>query len=370
VPLFLAALVLGWQEPTTPDALLTKWGVEAIEQIRRDFYMPASRLYAEEVTLGEKPKQVAFNWGVGVMLSALNSAAQISPKYRPWLEEYATEARVYWNDKGPVPGYDVLPCPKPVDRYYDDNAWMVMVLADTYSITGDRKYLNWASEALEYVMSGEDKARGGGIYWRESDKGGKGTCSNAPTAAACLAIYRHTRNPKHLADAKRIYHWTKKHLQDPADHLFWDAISNEGKVDRTKWSYNTALMIRSAVDLFAITKSAQYMTDLKQMQSASAKKWLSENVKDEGRFAHLLLDSWLYQRERVHIPRPDLGQADFKAFLTPLAWLNVRGRNFDGYYGKRFDKPPPADQKTFALIDQASAARAYFNAALYFRTRP
>jgi hypothetical protein len=114
------------------QAPLGSWGVETVEMIRRDFYLPDQLLYAEEAG----SKQPCFNWGTGVMLSALNAAARWDRKYMPWLDEYATASRIYWNDRGPVPGYDVLPGPKPVDRYYDDNEWMALQLSRPMSCCG------------------------------------------------------------------------------------------------------------------------------------------------------------------------------------------------------------------------------------------
>ncbi|MEZ0327711.1 MAG: glycoside hydrolase family 76 protein [Fimbriimonas sp.] len=345
------------------------WGDETMEMIRRDFYLPDKMLYAEDFTPGTPSRQPAFNWGVGVMLSALNAAARYDDKYKPSLDEFATASHIYWNETGPVPGYDVLPSPKPVDRYYDDNAWMVMQLIETYDLLKKEKYLAWAKETLKFVLSGEDTKIGGGIYWKETDKGGKATCSSGPAAAACLAVYRHTKDSRYLVDAIRIYEWTKQKLQDPDDFLFWDAISLEGRVDTSKWSYNTALMIRAAADLHAYTKNGSYVRDLVRMQSSSAKRWLGESLKDEGRFAHLLMDAWLYQRYRLPVKNPKQAESDQAAFTGPLTWLHENGRSEDGYYGKRFDAPPKPDQKKFALLDQASAARAYFSAANYFRKK-
>lgn len=347
---------------------LSDYGKETLDFIETKYSMPGG-LYGDSVTLTEGPKAPAFNWGVGVMLTALSAAAEYDPIYKERLRTFADAGRVYWNTEGPVAGYDVLPAPKPIDRYYDDNAWMVMGLVETYEVLGDKKYLGWAEETLKYVFSGEDLKLGGGIYWRESDKPGKYTCSNAPAAAAALAVYHQTKNSRQLRDAIRIYSWTKKHLQDPEDHLFYDGLNLKGEIGKTKWSYNTALMIRSAADLYTCTKNPQYLTDVKQMQTASSKKWLvNGKLADEGRFAHLLMESWIYQRKFAPVPNPTQAASDARAFVEPLTFLHESGRNSAGFYGKRFDQAPEEGNKESELIDQASAARAYFKAALYYRS--
>src|SRR5688572_23676434 len=215
---FVACTMLAAQAATADQ--LGGRGVETLEMIRRDFHMPEKMLYREDFVKDARSDQPAFNWGVGVMLSALTAEARYDDKYKAWLEEFATASRVYWNEKGPVPGYDVLPAPKPVDRYYDDNAWMVLQLIETYEILGDKKYLDWAEESLTYVLSGWDEKLGGGIYWRESDKKGKNTCSNAPSAAACLRVYRYRDLDSYLRTAVKILRWTDEKFEDPEDGLF------------------------------------------------------------------------------------------------------------------------------------------------------
>src|SRR5262245_25572457 len=98
------AIAFGLARPEGPAA----WGIEALESIRRHYYLTRTHLYADRAD----KEQPAFNWGVGVMLSALNAAAKHDRKYKFWLREYADATRVYWNNGG----YDVLPAPKPMDR--------------------------------------------------------------------------------------------------------------------------------------------------------------------------------------------------------------------------------------------------------------
>lgn len=337
------------------------WGAETLTAIKRDFSMPNSKLLGEEIVPGEKPKQVAFNWGVGVMLSALNAAARVDPQYRPWLREYADATRVYWNAEGPVPGYDVLPTPKPVDRYYDDNAWMVMSLVETFEVLGDRKYLGWAEDTLKFVLSGEDEKLGGGIYWKEAEKTSKNTCSNGPSAAAALAVYVHLRKPEYLEAAKRIYDWTKKNLQDPEDKLYFDNMNLDGKVDKMKWTYNTGLMLRTAIDLYRETKDDKYRQDAAALEEASAKYWIDTDTgafKDDGKFAHLLLENWARRLRVTKQPGvwPQMG-------VKSLSFLHDKGRDAEGRYGHRWERPAMGLWPKAALIDQASAARAYFVAA-------
>ncbi len=328
------------------------WGLETLDQIRKSYLLPGGKLFADSIENGEKSGP-AFNWGVGVMLGAMNGAARYRPDWKPRLRDYVEATRVYWNTKGPVPGYDVLPGPKDVDRYYDDNQWMVLALVEASEILKEPKFLGYAQETLKYVLSGEDKKLGGGIYWHETKKTEKNTCSNAPAAAACLAVWSHTKDPALLAKAKELYDWTKKHLQDPADGLFWDGINVNGHIGKDKWSYNTALMIRTAMGLWGATGEQKYLDEAQGMTKASEARWFDEAtgaMKDEGRFAHLLLEAWAMVPSSTARPK----------IFRVLQALHLSGPDSAGRYGKRFDGPPTAGQTKFELIDQASAVRAYF----------
>lgn len=330
----------------------TAWGMETVETIRRDYRLPNRDLYADALNEG-KQSGPAFNWGCGVWITALNGAARHDKAWKKELRSFVEAMRVYWNDKGPVPGYDVLPGPKDVDRYYDDNEWLVMGLTEASEILRDRKVLGWAEDTMRFVLSGEDDKLGGGIYWHEPDRKSKNTCSNAPAAAALMALYARTHKTAYLEKARELYAWTKAHLQDPEDGLMWDSISLTGRVQRTKWSYNTALMIRTAAELGKATGEKGYLDEAERMAKSSEARWIDPAtgaLKDEGRFGHLLLESWEY------VPTPARKETARKA----LRWLHEHGKNSEGLYGGRFDVPPKAEQKKFELIDQASAARAYF----------
>ena len=329
-----------------------KRGIEIVEQIRRDYYLPASRLYAEDIGIDGEKSGPCFNWGTGVLLSALNAAAKVEPKYRKWLREYADASRSYWNTKPPVAGYDVLPGPKDVDRYYDDNAWMVLALVETYEILGDKKYLDWAEEALEYVLSGEDGNLGGGIYWRESDKASKNACSNAPSAAACLAVAKYRQSARLQKKAEDLLRWTQANLQDPADGLIWDNIALSGKIEKTKWTYNTGLYLKGWKMLDGVTPIEA--VNLKRVFESSINYWLDPKTgaaKDGGRFVHLWFEGLLSVEPKDSQLRDRLVKA--------LKFADEHARTPDGRFADRWDRPIGKDKKRFALIDQASAARAF-----------
>lgn len=352
--LHAALLAIAMTPTTSPD--FRGWGLEALQRVQTDLLMPDGLLYGEEAQAGRRPTTEAFNWGVGVMLQALNAAARLDVAYQAPLSHYVEAARRYWNDGPPVAGYDVHPMPKPTDRYYDDNAWMALALVEASDILGSEKDMEYAEEAYRYVLSGEDSKLGGGIYWRESDRPSKNTCSNAPAAAAALALYGKTGQSSYLADAERIYDWTREHLRDPKDGLYWDGISLDGTIEPTKWTYNSGLMLRDAVELLRATGRKGYADDAREIQAASLKRWVVDGrLADEGKFFHLLLENWLLAYRSVP------GTEDPRsAIRTGLAYLHNVSRDSHGHYGDRWDRPaPPGGYQVYKLIDQAAAARAY-----------
>ena len=76
----------------------------------------------------------------------------------------------------------------------------------------------------------KDDALGGGIYWKESPRDSKNTCSNAPAVVLALKLYQVTNDPSYLETGKEVYKWVKSKLQDPADYLYWDCIKIDGTV--------------------------------------------------------------------------------------------------------------------------------------------
>lgn len=333
-----------------------KAGLALVRRIQENFFIPSSGQFAEALPTVGKPKATAFNWSVGVLLSALAAAAKADATLVPFAQQYALAIRAYWNPSPPVAGYDVLPGPKDVDRYYDDNEWMVMSLADIARLTKDDSIWQDAERAMTYALSGLDSKLGGGIYWRESDRGvTKNTCSNAPAVAALISLYRHDQRPERLKQAAEIYDWTYATLRDPADDLMWDAIRADGTIEKTKWSYNTALMIRSAAELYELTNRPIYQTQLRRFLRSSVRHWFesgSGKMKDEGKFAHLLLESW-----QIAAKIDDELAGEVKPVVAKVRARLRMPANADGWYGPRWD----GDAKPIAepaLIDQAAVARA------------
>jgi hypothetical protein len=339
--MLVPSLLLLMTRQAADPVVLMKWVDGAYLDVKSGYYI--------ESNIDRFP---TYNWGIGVLISAQKSVAKLDPYYRKVLESSLEKVETYWNPQGPVSGFDVQPNKtSEQDRYYDDNAWMVMALVESYEITKNSKWLNRAEAALTYVLSGEDDKLRGGIYWKEREKISKNTCPNAPSAAACLAVYSKNQNPNLLKKAEQIYAWTKNNLQAP-DGLYWDNIKLDGTVEKTKWSYNSALMLRTAKELSRFTKQPTYQQDADRLEAACIKQWVKADgtINDELQFAHLLFENL------------DPKKFDTKRCIKKM----LEGRDAEGFFGNRWGKPSKGKHQ---ILHQASAIRAIATYELLRRRR-
>lgn len=362
--LLVFSLVAALPEIVHADDLARRWGVETLSQIDADLWNRDRALYADSAAVGQDPReaQPAFMWGCGVQLSALAGAARVDRRrYGPELKRFAEGLKAYWVVHGGLWGFDVLPAPKPVDRYYDDNAWMVLAFIEASEAARSRDYLQRAEEAFRFVLSGEDERLGGGIYWHEQSRSSKNTCVNAPAIVGALRLYQRTHKADYLETARRIYAWANAHLQD-SDGLYWDNISLAGSVEKTKWSYNTGLMLRANCLLYEITRRGPYLDEAERIAEGAAARWVDQatgGIRDGGAFAHLLLEGFLSLYDIDH-DRRWLGIARRAA-----SFVHDRVRDANGHHGSNWDTPVEKPLAKAKLLDEASAARLYWMVARY-----
>jgi uncharacterized protein YyaL (SSP411 family) len=339
-----------------------RWGTETLQAIHRDLWIGVRGLYAEKATTsGAVPLEPAFMWGAGVQLSALAAAARVDrATYTAPLTEYADALQVYWVDHAGLGGYDVLPNQRAPDRYYDDNAWIVLGLLETFAITRDKKHFDRAAATMRFVLSGEDDALDGGIYWRENTVDSNNTCINAPAIVAALLLYQETKDPQYLKTAERLNIWTRSRLQDDRDGLYFDSIRLDGRVDRRKYSYNSAQMIRANCLFYVITGDPKHLAEAERVAQSAAALWIdpeSGAVNDAGRFAHMLLEALLEVDRHTSEPRWQ------STVRTSLEFVHHNVRDQNGRYASRWDRTLSRPLQTYQLLDQASTARGYLTAA-------
>ncbi len=339
VPIAAASAVSTPAPAAVDPGLYGKRAREVMAEIQKTFYDARTGLYAKSTT----DTHPDFMWGNGVMFSAVVAAARLEPgKYKPVMEKFFTALDGYWDTKAKVPGYE----PGPTggnghDKYYDDNAWMVLTFLEAYELTHRPHYLKRAAETHDFVLSGWDSEGGGGIWWHETHKGGgKNTCVNAPAAVSCLRLAR-LRDPRAAAPlgekAQAIIAWTVANLQDPSG-LFWDnKVIATGEVNRGQLTYNTALMIRAFLGQYRATGKKEPLEEARRIAKAGDRflKRDSGVYRDHVKWAHLMVE------------------ADLELYRTTREdYLLQRARkNADAYY-EMWQSNRPTD-----LIANASIAR-------------
>jgi mannose/cellobiose epimerase-like protein (N-acyl-D-glucosamine 2-epimerase family) len=219
--------------------------------------------------------------------------------------------------------------------------------------------LERAKKTMAFVLSGEDNKLGGGIYWNEQTPDCKNTCSNGPSAVGALRLYQLTGETSYLDTARRLYDWTQKNLQDPADGLFFDHLELDGSMDPTKWTYNTALMLRAACLLFDETGEQKYLDDAQRMARSAEKHWCTPEggMKNPGYFCHLLLEAMLELGQRSSDPH----WLDLANRICDFLWQHNRDPN--GQSPEHWDTRPDAPLEQIKVMWIASNARTYFHVA-------
>ena len=212
--------------------------------------------------------KASFLWPYSGMMSgcvALYKATG-NKKYKKILEKKILPGmEQYWDNSRLPACYQSYPTKYGQHgRYYDDNIWIALDYCDYYQLTHKSASLEKAVALYQYIYSGWSDEMGGGIFWCEQQKEAKHTCSNAPSTVLGVKLYRLTKDAKYLEKAKETYAWTKKHLCDPTDHLYWDNINLKGKVSKEKYAYNSGQMIQAGVLLYEETGDEQYLRDARQ----------------------------------------------------------------------------------------------------------
>lgn len=154
-------------------------------------------------------------------------------------------------------------------RFYDDNSITGIELLSAYSLLKDNTYLDRAGRIVTFLKSGQDDILGGGLWWNESQKNlagvsdsNKPTCANGYAANFLLRYYSvcpagERRDVLNFAES--LYSWLRQNLCDPEDNVYWNDVQVDGSINKTKWTYNSGVMVSNGVLLYQITGDQTYL---------------------------------------------------------------------------------------------------------------
>jgi len=296
-----------------------------------------------------------FSGGLSAQVALLETSQD--RKIKTVIDRHVLKGLAHYFDKrSPVAYASYLNSAPLSDRFYDDNIWLGIDFTDLYLATKDKKYLQEARAIWAFIESGTDDKLGDGIYWVEQNKNSKNTCSNAPGAVYALKLYEATGEKRFLKRGRDLYAWTKEHLMDPTDNLYWDNINLKGSVDKAKYAYNTGQMIQAAVLLYKLTNNKVYLADAQKSAKAAYAYFFDHRASAD--FPVLKkTDNWFIAvmlRGFVSLYHIDMDRTYIKAFQENLdfAWKNNRDK--EGLFAKDWTGKEKADKKW--LLDQYAIA--------------
>lgn len=80
---------------------------------------------------------------------------------------------------------------------------------------------------------------------------------------------------------QKLYDWTKEKLQDPSDYLYYDNLTLDGQVNKTKFPYNAGQMLQASVLLYNLTKQNSYLEEAQRLASACSQYFFENFVSDD-----------------------------------------------------------------------------------------
>lgn len=151
-------------------------------------------------------------------------------------------------------------------RYFDDNAWVALALLQA-------GWIEHARALFPFLAAGTD--RRGGVLWVEGSSS-RNTCSTGPAAQVAARLHLLTGDERYLDYADRQLRWLDSTLRSP-DHLYWDHVDGQGRIEQTIWSYNQGTPLGAHVLLHRITGDRAYLDRARYTADAALDRFAEED---------------------------------------------------------------------------------------------
>ena len=265
--------------PVTPsepeeEVVYHKRAKEQFDLINRYYRInngPTEGLYNENYPKKDGDNAASFLWPYDGLVSG--AAALHALGYEVNYEEMVNRFEVYYRTSGgnAAGGYgsQTNGSTGSGTRFYDDNSIVGIDLVEAFRLTKNPEYPARAKRIVEFLKAGEDNILGGGLWWNEDQKNQQGVndsnkpaCANGYATLFLLEYYSicpQAEKAEVLALAKRLYAWILTNLRDPEDGCYWNDMQANGSINKTKWTYNTGVMISNGVRLYKITGEQSYL---------------------------------------------------------------------------------------------------------------
>ena len=330
-------------------------------------------IYKENHPSLSNDNEYCYLWPYVGMLTAGNILCDIGYNESILTKEFQG-LESFYDNRATLPSYQAYPVAQSTsDHYYDDASIVAMELIDAYRLTKKQFYLDRAITLGNFIMSGEDNRKGGGIYWLESVSegcNGEPNCIKAANTTAygsfvASELYKETHTENYLTFAKRTYQWNYNTLRDSSDNLYWNDIHiTTGQVNPQKWTYNAAMMIMSGVNLYEITNESTY---LEQAISTARSAFSKFTRVTNDRIFYVGNDSWFnveLMTSFIKLSKYDSKSKDYvQTFIdnADYAWEHARtddGRFYEDWSGNN-------EGRSKWLLHQACMIEAFGRASKF-----
>lgn len=352
----------------TLDSLYTHYSVDNTCLLRENhpFDDKHTVTYLASEEQANTPNLYSYLWPYSGTFSAVNALFETTQdkKYHQLLDERVLPGLNEYFDTARTPNaYSSYVKSAPAsDRFYDDNVWLGIDFTDTYQLTKDKKYLDKAAMIWNFIESGTDDLLGGGIYWCEQKKESKNTCSNAPGSVFALKLFKATNDSTYLKKGKALYDWTKKHLQDSTDYLYFDNVRLDGKIGKAKFAYNSGQMMQSAALLYQLTDNPVYLEEAQNIAKECYNYFFTDFNTNSGESFKMIKkgDVWftaVMLRGFIELYHLDKNKTYIDAFDKSLSYAWENARDEKGLFHTDLSGNNKDDKKW--LLTQAAIVEMY-----------
>jgi Glycosyl hydrolase family 76 len=273
------------------SATCAERAVAAYSAMQRYFAVADGSSLFHETSATSQERPYAYLWPYSWALIATIDLAGVA---RHLLQHIDPEAAIadrlsglarYWDGRRKAYASYVTPPLGPGgDLFFDDNAWVGLALVQLHRMRGAvtidgswgplrriRKPTQALARAGQLHMFAVAKwgtcNRGevvGGLPWVDAEwNRDRGTGANAGHAELGVQLAELTGEDglvgsSETVGAVRLFEWVTTNLRDPRDGLYWDKFLGDGRLDRTKWSYNQAVMLGASALLYRRTGEERY----------------------------------------------------------------------------------------------------------------
>ena len=183
------------------------------------------RWYNDRLNDGDR-YPLATVWSIVPLFEAVDGIAIANPSAakRRAVRSFGLYAERYWNgDLRPHGGYAPYPGDRGADDHvwFDDNSWWGLAFVDAYRATHNRRFLDDARRALDFVDArGWD---GGNGMWWETQYTGHSLEALGAAAALAAEIYEHGGGARYGRIARKYIAWANGHARKT-----WSWVSGYG----------------------------------------------------------------------------------------------------------------------------------------------